>query len=317
MKATIKYFLSNITAKNQKLAVKQILVDKPWALIDSDGEIQKLIFKDDNGLILSKNGKVVTGTWEYFPNSRALFIDRGTDKILLQDQYIDENILLMKRDGTDDEYFALANENTIPTYNVSWYLLKKHYESQEITALLLKNHNILLIHNKLNPYNDIGSTVELIDKDRVQLPILDGKYISNTLNTTVVIKNQHITDVLRNSHLKTISGKSFTIEGPISDVLSDSIDRTIYAEGELAQSQTIQFQQNEYIIVDNGIIKKTFVLVTHDFVKIGKVQLQQNKRFSISEGDQVYKSDIYPVPDGKYRKKGTIVWIKFRNNQVV
>jgi hypothetical protein len=74
MKATMKYFLSNIASKNQNLAVKKILVDKPWALIDSDGEIQKLIFKNDNGLILSKNGKVVTGTWEYFPNSRTLLV---------------------------------------------------------------------------------------------------------------------------------------------------------------------------------------------------------------------------------------------------
>jgi hypothetical protein len=76
MKATRKYFLSNIASKNQNFAVKKILVDKLWALIDSDGEIQKLIFKNDNGLILSKNGKVVTGTWEYFPNSRVFLIQK-------------------------------------------------------------------------------------------------------------------------------------------------------------------------------------------------------------------------------------------------
>ena len=89
-------------------------MDKPWALIDSDLEIQKLIFKKNNELILSKDGQVKIGKWDYFPEAKSLLIDREEDKILCNEAFIDDAVLVLKMDGTSNNYFVLANENIIP-----------------------------------------------------------------------------------------------------------------------------------------------------------------------------------------------------------
>jgi hypothetical protein len=251
MKATIKYFLSNITAKNQKLAVKQILVDKPWALIDSEGEIQKLIFKDDNGLILSKNGKVVTGTWEYFPNSRALFIDRGTDKILLQDQYIDENILLLKRDGTDDDFFALANEHVIPDYNVENYLRSHVYNEIEMETRQeeLDSGDILVIEQGTSRFSDENCKVSHFTKEFKNISLPDGRYFSKDHSTIYVIENQIIRKIIHNQPLKSYSGEEYFIEDLTSTNLMESINHPIFHPKQPLINATIQYSSSTFILV--------------------------------------------------------------------
>lgn len=67
MNEIIGYYIKTLSNRTLSLRIKGILVDKPWAIIDNDGEIQKFIFKRDNKLILSKNGKAKEGHWDYFP----------------------------------------------------------------------------------------------------------------------------------------------------------------------------------------------------------------------------------------------------------
>src|SRR5690554_439305 len=96
MNEILRYFTNSLSNKTLSLKKKGVLIEKPWTLIDDDGEIQKLIFKRDKGLILSKNGVVSEGNWDYYPEARALLIDRQTDKLLLKEQFIDNNVLILK-----------------------------------------------------------------------------------------------------------------------------------------------------------------------------------------------------------------------------
>ena len=54
----MKTYLQNIIPQlknfSQTLNKTAILINKPWAMIDDEFEIQKLIFKKDKELILSK-----------------------------------------------------------------------------------------------------------------------------------------------------------------------------------------------------------------------------------------------------------------------
>ncbi|MGI6677873.1 MAG: hypothetical protein ACOX2Q_02000 [Dehalobacterium sp.] len=97
MNEILNYFVKSLAAKSLTLKKKSVLIEKPWTLVDNDGEIQKLIFRRDKGLILSKNGKVTEGAWDYYPEARALLIDRSTDKLLLKEQFIDDNVLILKK----------------------------------------------------------------------------------------------------------------------------------------------------------------------------------------------------------------------------
>jgi hypothetical protein len=70
-------------------------------------------------------------------------------------------------------------------------------------------------------------------------------------------------------------------------------------------------------LVDNGIIRQIYTLRNYEFHRIGKIVLQQKLPRMISSGDQIYQAENFPVPDGRYRIKGTLKWIKFHNNKVV
>ena len=76
----MKLFINNIVEQlinySSTLNDTSILIDKPWALLDDKLEVQKLIFKKNKELILSKNGQVQIGKWDYFPNAKSLLIDR-------------------------------------------------------------------------------------------------------------------------------------------------------------------------------------------------------------------------------------------------
>jgi hypothetical protein len=121
-----KEYLKNISKElknySRSLDKTSILINKPWAVIDEEFQLQKLIFKKDKTLIMSRNGKVTEGRWDYFSEAKSLLIDRGDDKILCNEVFINEGIIILKLDGTQKEVFALANENLVPDLNIKAYI---------------------------------------------------------------------------------------------------------------------------------------------------------------------------------------------------
>ena len=215
MNDILKYYVNSFSNATMSLKKKGILIEKPWALVDEDGEIQKLIFKRDKGLILSKNGKVTEGHWDYYPEAKSLLIDRGTDKLLLKEQFIDENVLILKKDGTDNDFFALANENSIPDYNIPKYLNTLKCKEFGITQRLLLNGNILQIYQTPRDI-DIrytkGHKVEHLDDEYNLLSISEGAYMSKSRNYTYYINDGKMFSVKENVIQESIDGVSFEIE---------------------------------------------------------------------------------------------------------
>jgi hypothetical protein len=67
------------------------------------------IFRANNDLLISQNGKVEKAKWEYLGNN-SLLIDKKDDSYLFKHGFFDENILALKVDSKD-EYAFLINEN--------------------------------------------------------------------------------------------------------------------------------------------------------------------------------------------------------------
>ena len=63
---------------------------------------------------MSKDGQVNMGKWDYLPEAKSLLIDRGKDTILCNEGFIDEAVMILKMDGTNNNFFVLANENIVP-----------------------------------------------------------------------------------------------------------------------------------------------------------------------------------------------------------
>jgi hypothetical protein len=173
MKEYLRSIIPRIKNFSQSLDKTSLLIDKPWVLIDENHDVQKLIFKKNKELILSNNGQVTLGSWDYLAEAKCLLINRGADKILCNQGYIDEGILILQLDASVDQFFILANQNIITDLNVFEYILEKSRLYLNIRSITLSTGEVLdaITKNEWNSYPEIGDKVS-IKFERVA----DGEY---------------------------------------------------------------------------------------------------------------------------------------------
>jgi len=137
----MKTFLLNIIPKIQKYSEKldniTVLTNKHWVVIEEEvGKKIVFIFREkDNQLLISENGRIEKGTWEYLGNN-SLLIDRKEGSFLFKHGFIDDTVLALKVDGKN-EYALLVNEskfdnqlNSLPT--ILNFLKLKYSEENSI-----------------------------------------------------------------------------------------------------------------------------------------------------------------------------------------
>ncbi|MCW3789667.1 hypothetical protein [Plebeiibacterium sediminum] len=244
----MKIFLQN-TVKglrnfSKSLDRNSILVDKPWALIDSDFEIQKLIFKKNKELIMSKDGQVNMGKWDYLPEAKSLLIDRGKDTILCNEGFIDEAVMILKMDGTNNNFFVLANENIVPDLDAYAYLRNLRRQKLKIVTKNLtdgKNLEILPEDEYSDP--EVGNSVT-IDAEEIS----DGVYISKKPRVKYIIKNSIIMSIIHEVIYKTKNG---------GEIMVEQMDQYSYSKGEQVWVNGIQAEDGEYSVIGgrNIIVK--------------------------------------------------------------
>jgi hypothetical protein len=110
----MKTFISDIIPKIQRFSQKldnlTLLTNQHWVVIDNISNNKNVyIFRNNNDLLISQNGKVEKAKWEYLGNN-SLLIDKRDESYLFKHGFFDENILALKVDSKD-EYAFLINEN--------------------------------------------------------------------------------------------------------------------------------------------------------------------------------------------------------------
>jgi len=166
----MKTFISDIIPKlarfSQKFDNLTLLTNQHWVVID---EIQNskyvYIFRSNNDLLVSIDGRVEKGKWEYLGNN-SLLIERKNETYLFRHGFFDENILALKVDGKD-EYAFLVNENkynsTIDSIEKVSDFLEKVYLSPKIKKTINeKAKNILEANASEIPYSP---EINIVDYD--------------------------------------------------------------------------------------------------------------------------------------------------------
>ena len=111
MKTYLLDIIPKIKRFSQKLDDLTILTNQHWVVIDEETD-EKVVFifrEKDNQLLISGNGKIEKGTWEYLGNN-SILIDRKDGSFLFKHGFIDDYILALKIAGKDD-YALLVNES--------------------------------------------------------------------------------------------------------------------------------------------------------------------------------------------------------------
>jgi len=183
---------------SQKLDDLKKLTNQHWVVVDDIANSKNIyIFRTNNELLISQNGKVEKAKWEYLGNN-SLLIDKKEESYLFKHGFLDENVLALKVDSKD-EYAFLVNENKydgelnsvskIAEFLTNKYLEpiisnnikdkigisithQKQIESTNKTIWLNTKKGKLEIRTKLNAGYTYGDLVFLNGE-----PAPDGKYV--------------------------------------------------------------------------------------------------------------------------------------------
>ncbi len=119
----LKSILPRLQRYSKQLSEEANFVDVPWAFRDVDGAVVTYLFRRNNELLVTKQGEVVTGRWEYIASLRSLLIEYEGRKRLYNQGYLDPEkaVLILRKDGTE-ELFVLGNKEVIVGLDVAGYL---------------------------------------------------------------------------------------------------------------------------------------------------------------------------------------------------
>lgn len=244
----INNILDQIQNYNTSISKKATFLDKPWALVDNELEIQKLIFQKDKQLILSKNGKVRTGTWDYLAGAKSMLIDRGSDKILLNEVFINDDVMILKVDGTNHEFFVLANQNTIPNLDVIGYLEVLRFTGFFSKKIRLKSGEDLTLYTKgFDDYNYSG-----------HLAFINNKSVKNGLYETeggrlFLVKDGEIIRYYYQHLMQNPDGDELRFLQLANDI---STAEFVYLNGERIMDREVNYSKTHVLIVKNGKVIK-------------------------------------------------------------
>lgn len=110
MRTYILDIIPKIKQYSKKLDIITVLTNQHWVVLDELSKSKSVyIFRSNNELLISQNGKVKRARWEYLGHN-SLLIDIGEETYLFKHDFYDVNILMLKIDGKN-EYAVLINES--------------------------------------------------------------------------------------------------------------------------------------------------------------------------------------------------------------
>ena len=281
MKQYLKSIVNDLKQFSNTLDKKSLLLNKPWALIDSDLGIQKIIFKSDKEMVLSRDGNATKGKWEYLSEARSLLLDRGADIILCKEEYIDDSVLVLRKDGTKDDFIILANENNLPSLDAYKYLTALSFRKSGIMYIELNDKRFISAKRNYDEQIGVGSEVKINGKT-----IIDGEYEAKGGMNTYVISKGKISHIINYTLLEGENGEKY---------LTDTTTPTGLRTGDRI------FQKNKTII-DKG----TFT-ITREKIKMrikiteGEIcEIQYVKEYKLNSNDtcKIYCQNIDKIEKG-------------------
>lgn len=225
----MKTFLSDIFPKIQKYSEKldnlTLLTNQHWVSID--GILSKktvYIFRSNNELLVSTNGKVEKAKWEYLGN-KSLLIDKKNDSYLFKHGFFDDNILALKVDSSE-EYAVFVNENKYDgelnsMERVIDFLSRKYLTSSNKTPI--KTETIRTI-------------------------------IEYEINKSKVVKKNLIEKENSSFYGEFSTDKGIIYIKLCSENALPAINNKVYQNGSIAQNGMYKLEDMNYIDVNEGVI---------------------------------------------------------------
>lgn len=296
MKEFIKGILPRIRSYSKELDIAESIIDHPWIWITDQDRNQKIIFRRGGVLLLVENGQVQTGTWEIIPSLNSILLDRNIDKVLMNYAFVNETIMLLKKDSTD-EIVPFVNEAKLPNLNFQQYLTTIATQSKEVlpsSASAALEPNVELKKFELELENVDMSLI----KACTLMVCKNSSGVKEPASTLQAIYINH-------SRLTDVNGV------PIRDGYY-RVSPSLYEK--TAPGDRIS---NDYYQLSNGFITNRFWhYIANKEINGKKVLLFLTEGYSSLHSQIVYSGSYKLVEDGKY-KLGVMEYVTVVKGKVV
>ena len=203
MRNYLQSLLPRLKQYSKELSDTAAFVEIPWAFLDENGAKVTYIFRRQGDLLVSQQGDVTRGTWEYLPQIQSLLIQaQGRERIYNQALLLDSAIMVLRKDGTE-ELFALANPDRISDMDIVGYL--EGYEKQKVlgnrkeklaTSKVFTAEDGRRIRLVQGPGQEVFSFIgsQVLDENN-SLPLGDGCYKLKEAGYNIEVKGGKVVQV--------------------------------------------------------------------------------------------------------------------------
>lgn len=112
MKTYILDSINRIKRLGENLDAKTILCNKSWQIFNDTGEKELYIFQENGDILLSTNGIVSQGKWQYIYANKSILISVKENSYMLHPSFSINNIMAMNLDGTE-RYMLMIEEQSL------------------------------------------------------------------------------------------------------------------------------------------------------------------------------------------------------------
>lgn len=284
----LKFLFTKVKSFDEKLKNIAFLQDKTWIRISLNGFNEKWFFRKNGVLTLSINGDVIDGSYELL--NEYLIIKFSNKKILLNQSFIYNDILLLKKDSVDSDFFAFYDNSKFSENEFLKhieYSRRKDLNIKQIT--LLDNTKAEIIRNPNQKGIIKGNTVLI----KGQLPNQD--LIETNFNYYELV-NGKISNIFNKRKYK-IFDNEITIKQKWEKLSIG--DKIVSSNNKLLNGRYKIKSVNGIEIFDNTIEKIFHISYRETLIKKRKIEIWQKTSYEYSVGDLVRENDK-KVSDGKY-----------------
>jgi hypothetical protein len=323
MKIYYESLINSIKRHTHSLEKQSLFINEPWALVDNEMEVQKFIFKKGGELILSKNGEVTKGRWEYLPEAKSLLIEQKSGNLLLNEVFLDGSVLMLKVDGTNDSFYPLANTNQIPDLNIPKYLFKMRIENEGVGNVELTDGQTLFISNadhfiKHQSIHDLKNKEAFLLGDNYQMiGVPDNEYLFQKKSDWYFrLKNNKIKEAASWISFDDVYSNVVRILDGSKYSFKFNQGKTVLKGFDLYPNSTIVLK-NKYVIETNSKSKVAKIFKRQKFKTREGLELLivTAKHKKLSSGDRIIQPEN--LPNGRYKIKGKFKYIDVDRNRIV
>ena len=112
MRTYLLDILNRYNRFSENLDVKTILCNKSWLIFNDTGDKELYIFQENGSLIVSINGKVTNGTWQYISTNKSIILSFKGQAYMLHPSFFDKTIFALQQDGTNRYAFMIDEQQS-------------------------------------------------------------------------------------------------------------------------------------------------------------------------------------------------------------